>query len=123
MPRHRFARPISEHELAVLTRMLEQCAMKGPLSINRSELPKLNVVARCDCGCDTVDFKSIDWSKPPSVIADGQGKTESGGDVGIIVFGDEAAIACLEVYNHTDEPARLPVLESITPYGIAQSAF
>jgi hypothetical protein len=51
------------------------------------------------------------------VIADGQGKTEAGDEVGIIVFGNGSAITCQEVYNYSHEPARLPAIESIQPYG------
>jgi hypothetical protein len=80
------------------------------------------VVARCDCGCDTVDFEAIDWSKPPSVIADGKGRTEKGEEVAIIVFGTDSSVCCLEVYNHGDNPARLPVVDSIHPYGGEPSA-
>jgi hypothetical protein len=123
MARLSLVRPISEPEAAVLTRVLERCAMKGRLQIDRASLSKLNVVARCDCGCDTVDFTTIDWSDPPAVIAEGQGKTKGGDDVGIIVFGSERSVACLEVYSHSPGPARLPVLDSITPYGSRESAF
>ena len=110
-------RPISQREVAVLARMLERCAVQGAVTFDLASLERLNVVARCDCGCDTVDFQGIDWSTRPAVIADGQGKTETGDEVGIIVFGNGSAIACLEVYNYSDEPARLPVVETIQPYG------
>jgi hypothetical protein len=110
-------RPISPREVAVLARMLERCAVQGSVTIDLASLQRLNVVARCDCGCDTVDFQSVDWSTRPAVIADGQGKTETGDEVGVIVFGNGSVIACLEVYNYGDEPARLPAVETIQPYG------
>ena len=117
MPRLADHRPISDLEVAVLARMLECCAVTGPITTDQASLQSLNVVAHCDCGCDTVDFQGIDWSAPPTVIADGQGKTATGEEVGILVFGNGSAITCLEVYNYSDEPARLPVVKSIQPYG------
>ena len=117
MPRLSLVRPISQQEAAILVRMLDHCAAIAELRLDRESLPKLSVVARCDCGCDTVDFQPIDWSKPPAVIADGKGTTEKGDEVGIIVFGTDSSVACLEVYAHGDELARLPVVDSIHPYG------
>ena len=123
MARLSLVRPISEREAAVVTRMLERCAVKGPLKIRRDSISKLNVVARCDCGCDTVDFETIDWSKPPSIVADGQGRTQSGDEVGIIIFGSEVSVVCLEIYKHHPGPGRLPLVDSIEPHGTATSAF
>ena len=103
--------------MAVLARMLERCAVNGPITIDQASLQGLKVVAHCDCGCDTVDFQGIDWSGPPTLIADGEGKTAAGDEVGILVFSNGSAITCLEVYNYSDEPARLPTVDSIQPYG------
>ena len=104
----------------MLARTLERCAVRGRVNIGHASLVNLKVVAHCDCGCDSVDFHGIDWSAPPTVIADGQGKTEAGDEVGIIVFSNGSAITGLEVYNYSDEPARLPAIESIQPYGGAR---
>jgi len=123
MPRLEISRPISEQEAAVVTRVLERCALGEPTKINRSSISKLKVVSRCACGCDTVDFESVDWSKPPSVVAEGTGKTENGDEVGIIVFADGGTVVCLEVYNHGSNPALLPLLDSVSSNGPPQSAF
>jgi hypothetical protein len=103
--------------------MLETCAVQERLLINPTSLAKLSVVARCDCGCDTVDFESINWSDPPAVVADGQGTSKNGDSVGLIVFGRRDRVVCLEVYNHKPGPAKLPVLDSIKPYGTPKSVF
>lgn len=113
------SRPISQHEAMVITKMLQVCATGAGEKINLESVSNLKVVARCDCGCDTVDFQGVDWATPPDIVADGQGKTEANNDVGITVFANESAIVCLEVYNHGDELARLPTLESIVAYGPA----
>ena len=110
-------RAITEHESAVIMKMLESCAVNGLVTIDPGTVPSLKVIAQCDCGCDTVEFEGIDWSAPPTVVADGQGSTSAENEVGVIVFANGAAITCLEVYNHGDAPARLPRVESIKGYG------
>jgi hypothetical protein len=103
----------------VITKMLQVCATGAAEKINLQSVSNLKVVARCDCGCDTVDFEGVDWATPPAVVADGQGKTEANDHVGIIVFANDSTIVRLEVYNHGYELARLPTLESIVGYGPA----
>src|SRR5438876_10767877 len=101
MPRLPVPRPISQREAAVLSRMLNRCAVNGPVAVDTS-VEKLKVVAHCDCGCDTVEFEGIDWAAKPTVIADGKGTTEKGDEVGIIIFSNGSCITSLEV-NHYDE--------------------
>jgi hypothetical protein len=74
------------------------------------------VSSLCECGCDTVEFRSPNDSNA-AVIADGLGETANGNSVGLIVFGTADTITCLEVYSFDDVPARLPKLESIRPFG------
>jgi hypothetical protein len=101
--------------------MLESCAVNGPVRVDPGTVSGLKVIARCDCGCDTVEFEGIDWSAPATVVADGQGSTGAGEEVGIIVFANGSTIACLEVYNYGDAPAHLPRVESIKAHGAQQA--
>jgi len=70
-------------------------------------------VARCECGCDIIEFRGIDWSNPPGVLAEGVAVTPDGKTIGVIVFGTPERATCLEVYGFDDELARLPTLDSI----------
>jgi hypothetical protein len=83
----------------------------------RSSVSTLRVIKCCDCGCDTVDFESVEWSEPPRIIADGIGETPSGKEIGLIVFENRDQLVSVEVFSHDDEPARLPILSSIRGYG------
>ena len=62
-------------------------------------IPGLQVVARCECGCASVDFDAPVSDQRSTVIADGTGHTPSGGQVGVIVWGRCDAITGLEVYD------------------------
>jgi hypothetical protein len=117
MPRAPYTpRPISGAERAVLTRALEVCP-SSPLAKALSDtVAALQVVSTCGCGCDTVEFDCTRLPDPPSVIADGVALTPEGESIGILVFGYDHGITCLEVYNFDDVPARLPTLESIRSF-------
>jgi hypothetical protein len=83
----------------------------------RDSVSRLEVVARCECGCDTIEFRGIDWSNPPGVLAEGVAVTPDGKTIGLIVFGTSERATCLEVYSFDDEPDRLPTLDSIQGFG------
>jgi hypothetical protein len=109
-------RRITRHEAEVLRRALEICPA-GPVAQDLLDsISNLEVVARCECGCDTVEFGRIDWAGPPELVAEGVAQTADGMAVGLLVFGTADAVTCLEVYSLDDEPARLPTVESIRPY-------
>ena len=109
-------RRITPHEAAVVRRALEACPV-GPIGQGLLDsISSLEVVARCECGCDTVEFGGIDWADPPDLVAEGVAQTGDGMAVGLIVFATADAVTCLEVYTLDDEPARLPTVESIRPY-------
>jgi hypothetical protein len=101
----------------VISRALEVCPIATITDTQRASLKSLEVVRNCDCGCDTVEFQGCGWREPPAVIAEGLGVTTADRSVGLIVFGTTEAITCLEVYSFDDEPARLPILDSIRGYG------
>jgi hypothetical protein len=77
------------------------------------------VSSSCGCGCDTVEFQCA-GGEIAAVIADGLGETADGSGVGLIVFGTQDTITCLEVYSFDDVPAKLPILDSIRPFGSGQ---
>jgi hypothetical protein len=109
-------RPISSQELDVIRRALQVCRTGDALPVHDSVASELLVASSCGCGCDTVEFKRTDGDVA-AVIADGLGDTSDGKGVGIIVFGTPETITCLEVYSFDDAPARLPILDSIRPFG------
>jgi hypothetical protein len=113
------SRPISEQEALVVAKMLEVFPTAAAGQLDLDSIKKLKVVARCDCGCDTVEFQGIDWSMPPAVVADGRGKTKKNDEVGVLIFANGPAVTCLEVYQLGEELARLPTIESIVLYGSA----
>ncbi len=112
-------RPISPQELAVILRTLDVCAAVPISDSLRASVAELEVVSRCECGCDTVNFKGWGKSSPLQVIADGIADTPDGKGIGVIVFGSPDRVSCLEVYSYDDEPARLPKIESIRAYNSA----
>ncbi len=116
MPRVSLVRPITPREVQVIERVLEVGAERGAEIIDREALPKLSVIRRCDCGCDTVDFQGCDWANSPRKVAEAKGRTEAGREVVVMIFADGSDVKCLEVYNHSEEPARLPDPGSIQPW-------
>ena len=92
-------RPITPDEMAVIRVTLERAAVATESRSLGSDLDHLRVVERCGCGCDTVEFAAPGLQHRPVPIADGTGKTASGGAVGIIIWGTDQAITGIEVYG------------------------
>jgi hypothetical protein len=112
-PRPKIDRPISAKEVAVIQAALEHAA-KGPIAPDvTSSVPRLHAIAKCGCGCESVDFAPHDPANPSSPIADGLGTTSEGEEVGLIVWGRPDAITGLEVYALGGEGHRLPLPETI----------
>jgi hypothetical protein len=80
-------------------------------------LDSLEVVSTCKCGCDTIEFRGIDWTSHPRPVASGPANTPDGREIGLLVFATDERVVCLEVYSYDDNPARLPRLDSIRTYG------
>lgn len=111
-------RPISESEAEVIRTALTRAPV-GPLGeAARDVISGLQVVARCECGCASVDFDAPVSDRRSTVIADGTGQTLSGGQVGVIVWGRCDAITGLEVYDlgAAEDDLGLPVTTSATPW-------
>ena len=111
-------RSISETEAACIRVTLERAPALPDISTLAATIGALRVVDRCDCGCASVDFEN-DASEHAQPIADGIGKTASGGDVGVIVWGNSNAITGLEIYDlgAGENDLVLPELDSIVCFG------
>ena len=75
-------------------------------------------MARCECGCASVDFDAPASDQHSTVVADGIGQTPRGGQVGVIVWGRRYAITGLEVYDWGagDDDLALPVPASVVAF-------
>jgi hypothetical protein len=115
IPEHR---GINQGEAEIIQAALE-CASRAPLDETvRATIPNLEVVARCECGCASVDFDAPTSEQRSSVIADATGHTPRGGQVGVIVWGRSDAITGLEIYDlgAGDDDLVLPVPTSVIPW-------
>src|SRR5215207_3175642 len=91
-------RRINQGEAEMIRAALER-ACRVPLDETVwSAIPSLEVIARCECGCASVEFDAPSEQRS-GVIADATGHTPRGGQVGVIVWGRSDAITGLEVYD------------------------
>jgi hypothetical protein len=111
--RPRIDRPISAEEITVIQAALERAATCPIASDVIESVGRLHAIAKCGCGCESVDFASHDPVNPSSPIADGIGTTSQGEEVGLIVWGRQDAITGLEVYALGGEGNKLPIPETI----------
>lgn len=110
---------VSQVEADVIRAALARCPTPEFSDALLATIDSLEVVGRCSCGCDTVDFRGLDWSEPPTLVADGVGTIAGGHDVGILIFANAQRVVCLEVYGFDDRPARLPAPQLIRAYEVA----
>jgi hypothetical protein len=112
-------RLINSAELAVLRATLERAPVAAATSQVTAKLESLQVVGRCECGCDSLDFADSDTARRSQPIGDGIGTTRAGGKVGVIVWGTAEAVTGLEIYDLGAGAAdlRLPDPESIQRFG------
>lgn len=81
------------------------------------QLSGLHVVARCSCGCPTIDL-AVEGANartvgPSHLLADFYGTTHDGLEVGVILHGREGKISELEIYPLGETPTSLPNIESL----------
>lgn len=78
----------------------------------------LRVIERCGCGCESVDFRVHDPERPAKPIASGIGRTHSGAEVGVIIWGTVETVTGIEVYSLGEwwDDIRLSVPQSILPW-------
>jgi hypothetical protein len=114
-PEHR---RIRQNEAEIIRAALER-ASRVPLDETAwAVIPSLEVVARCECGCASVDFDAPTSEQRPGIVADATGQTPRGGQVGVIVWGRSDAITGLEIYDlgAGDDDLVLPVPTSVIPW-------
>jgi hypothetical protein len=113
-------RALTAAEQAVVTGLLTLGSIPG---FGPQDVARLRVVAKCDCGCAGVDFETEPRPGDSSdsdfgtikagVLVDAFGVTESGVQVGIILWGTAAQITALEIYMLGRETSELPRPESL----------
>jgi hypothetical protein len=86
----------------------------------KSQVDRLRVVAKCECGCPTVDFalgadRKVGASE---IVAEAGGKSPEGVLVGVILHAREGELSELEVYSTQglDTSFTLPVPDSLENY-------
>jgi hypothetical protein len=93
-----------------------------------AELPHARVVARCPCGCVSVDFAIAGREAPLTaglqVLADYEWRDAEGRQAGIFVFARAGQLAGLEVYTlHPDASIDvLPAPEALVLLGSTPAA-
>jgi hypothetical protein len=113
-------RPLTTDERRLLEWLLYHGTSEAAAYLE--QLPKVSVVARCGCGCPTIDLavdgRAARLSSPSTILADAAGKSPEGVGVGIIVHGREDLISELEIYSLAggDEKFSLPRIEDIDRY-------
>ena len=110
-------RPFTEKEHSLVHWMLEHGRPDAVAYLD--QLSHARVVARCSCGCGSVDF-SISGQRPPrydpiDILSDWQWHTSEGRFCGIFLFARQGQLAGLEIWSINDrgfagvlpEPAEL----------------
>jgi hypothetical protein len=96
IPEHR---PITFDEAEVIRAALENAGVLRIDESAKAAVQALTVVAKCECGCASVDFDAPPSEERSRILADGTARTSRGGQVGIIVWGRPDAITGLEIYD------------------------
>jgi hypothetical protein len=111
-------RRIHHSEAEIIQAALERASVTALGDTARAAIPNLEVVARCECGCASVDFDAPTSEERSGIVADATGQTPRGGQVGVIVWGRFDAITALEVSDlgAGDDDLVLPVSRSVIPW-------
>lgn len=109
-------REITEAETAVVSAALERAPVGEVPATLRASIPRLRVVGRCDCGCDSLFFAGIEGATRQYRVADGLAYAEDGEEIGIILWASEGVVVHLELYNYSERPAPLPTAGSVCPF-------
>jgi len=110
-------RPASPAEIAVVEAALAIAPISHRASFLRRSVHALRVQAACDCGCASVDFEIPPEPGSCRLVADGVGRTPTGGRVGVLVWALDDRVSGLEVYDlgAGQDDRRLPLPSSIQP--------
>jgi hypothetical protein len=116
-------RTLSNNERILLEWLLARSSFDvsgSDLSIYKSQVDKLRVVAKCGCGCPTVDFALGPDRKlgASEIVAEAGGKSPEGVSVGVILHAREGELSELEVYSTQglDISFTLPIPDSLEHY-------
>ena len=113
-------RPISEDEAVLVKWLLVNAPTENPIKESPPNVGELRVVARCQCGCASVDFERDGQAGRSRPIAEAVGKTAEDLSVGLILWGRDDAVTGLEVYElDAGSAGSLPSLESLRPWHAA----
>ena len=91
-------RPVSPQEVDVIRAAFAQGQPLRDVSpATLDALPSLTVVARCPCGCASVDFAERAQGIPrPTLLADAVATNADGTRVGVMVWGAPDAITAVQ---------------------------
>jgi hypothetical protein len=106
-------RPISSDEANLVTWLLRNASRAGDLTDLESSVPALRVVARCSCGCPSIDFEPDGQGPGRAPIAEALGETQDGVGVGVILWGRPGVITGLELYELGQPVRDLPELATL----------
>ena len=98
-------RAISQNEVAVVRWLLDNALIQGT-AIPSQDVSALQVVGGCACGCISISFDTADGSR---IIADAVARYSDGKQAGLLLWGTDAAVSSLEVYDLDPEAShRIP---------------
>jgi hypothetical protein len=111
-------RAIGTDEAEVVRATIERGSMLRLDDTATVAIPTLTVVARCECGCASIEFDAPPSEQRSTVVAEGTARTLRDGQVGVIVWGRPDAITGLEIYDlgAGEGDLVLPVPTSITAW-------
>jgi hypothetical protein len=119
----RVERSLSQDERILLEWLLAHSSsdvLPSDIPKYKSQIASLHVVAKCGCGCPTVDFTLHSGQKrgASDIVAEAGGKSPEGVSVGVILHAREGEISELEVYSTqgSDVSFSLPIPDSLEPY-------
>jgi hypothetical protein len=115
MGRAKFRRPASDEERDFIDWLLRHAATTSAEHF-LTQVPNLQVVGVCGCGCPSVDFQVGGQDANAFIIADAYGTSPEGVPVGVLLWGKQDRISGLEVYPVTDDQNfQLPRLDTLSP--------
>ena len=116
-------RNLTREEFVVIRWLLEHAARDNSTFVEQLEFAK--VVARCGCGCASVDF-SINGVRPPvtagmAMIADFQWHNEKGHLQGAYVFERNGLLAGLDLWSIDGQstPDAMPPIDKLIPLRVS----
>ncbi|MDX2437304.1 MAG: hypothetical protein QNL88_09665 [Acidobacteriota bacterium] len=107
-------RPLSDAELELIEALLGAAGMGAGRYLG--QLPRVQVVGGCCCGCPSIDLavgdKSREGSVAPVIVADAE--SPEGVSVGVILWARGGALSGLEVHPwNGSDTIRIPAVDSL----------